>query len=60
MSLQTWAEWPRRLVSRERRQARADEFYAKIVREEEELVRNDPSQIVRGVELDAARKEIVG
>lgn len=60
MSLQTWAEWPRRLLSRTRRQARADEFYAKIVREQEELVRDDPSQLVTGAELEAARKEILG
>jgi len=59
MSLQIWTEFSRRLASRERRRAREDEFYAKVVREEEERVRNDPDQIVNGAELEATRKEIL-
>ena len=59
MSPQIWTEFSRKLVSRERRRAREDEFYAKVVREEEERVRNDPNQIVNGMELEAAREEIL-
>ena len=59
MSPQIWTEFSRTLVSRERRRAREDEFYAKVVRDEEERVRNDPNQIVSGMELEAAREEIL-
>lgn len=59
MSPQIWTEFSRRLLSRERRRARDDEFYTKVVREEEERVRQDPDQIVNGAELEAARKEIL-
>lgn len=59
MSPQIWTEFSRKLVSRERRRAREDEFYAKFVRDEEERVRNDPNQIVNGMELEAAREEIL-
>ena len=59
MSPQIWTEFSRKLVSRERRRAREDEFYAKFVRDEEERVRNDPNQIVSGMELEAAREEIL-
>ncbi|WP_420439978.1 hypothetical protein [Candidatus Palauibacter sp.] len=59
MSPQIWTEFSRKLVSRERRRAREDEFYAKVVRDEEERVRNDPNQIVSGMELEAAREEIL-
>ncbi len=59
MSPQIWTEFSRKLVSRERRRAREDEFYAKVVREEEERVRNDPNQLVNGMELEAAREEIL-
>ncbi len=59
MSPQIWTEFSRNLVSRERRRAREDEFYAKVVRDEEERVSNDPNQIVSGMELEAAREEIL-
>ena len=59
MPSHNWTEFLRRAVSRERRRSREDELYAKIVREEEGQVRNDPDQIVNGAELEAARKEVL-
>ena len=59
MSPQIWTEFFRRFVSRGRRRVREDEFYANIVREEQERVRNDPDQIMNGAELEAARTEVL-
>ncbi|MCY3698739.1 MAG: hypothetical protein OXH46_03730 [Gemmatimonadetes bacterium] len=52
-------ELSRKLASLERQRTAEDEFDARVVREEEERVRNDPDQIVNGPELEATREEIL-
>lgn len=59
MSPHFWTELSRKRVPLERQRAVEDEFDARVVREEEERVRNDPDQIVNGPELEATRKEIL-